>query len=123
MKFDYRSVMVAAKQTLSDFGQTVVLVIPTTGAYNPATSSSTVSEATEDRQAALFDFDRINFGQTLGDGTLIQAGDRRCLMDADGAVPTTFCFVEVAGERYPILDIKMVNPAGTPVLYDMLLRK
>ncbi len=123
MRFDYSSVADTALQVLTDFGQTVVLVLPTTGIYDPATSFAPVSEATEDRQAALFDFERINFGMTLENGTLIQAGDRRCLMDAKGTPPTTACFIEVAGERYPILDIKSTNPAGTPVLYDMLLRK
>ena len=71
----------------------------------------------------LLDFDRVNFGVTLQDGSRIMANDRRCLMDANGSVPTTLDFVEVAGERFPIKVVKALNPAGTPVLYDMLIRK
>jgi hypothetical protein len=123
--FDYSKTAATALRLLERFGQEVNLVIPTGSAtdYDPATSSGTTAEKKEARKAALFDFDRINFGMTLADGSRIQMNDRRCLMAADGTAPTALCFVEVDGERFPIKDIKIVSPAGVPVLYDMLIRK
>ena len=44
-------------------------------------------------------------------------------MGTDGSVPTTFDFVTVGGVKYPIKVVKVLNPAGTPILYDMLIRK
>jgi hypothetical protein len=121
--FNYNKTAATALKLLTRFGRDVTLVTPTASAYDPTTSSGPTTEKKETRKAALFDFDRINFGVSLADGTRIQANDRRCLMDANGTAPTALSFVEVAGERFPVKDIKIVSPAGTPVLYDMLLRK
>lgn len=121
--FDYAKSAATSLRLLTKFGQNVTLTRPTTGAYDPALSTAPVTTVTETRKAVLLDYDRINFGQTLQDGTRIQAGDRRCLMGADGSVPTTLDYVTVGGVKYPIKVVKALNPAGTPVLYDMLIRK
>lgn len=123
MSISYTKLAATAKKLLTNFGQSVTLVIPADGAYDPDTGTGTRGEARESRMAALLDFERINFGMTLQDGSRILANDRRCIMDANGTAPTTHHFVEVAGERFPIKDVKILNPAGTPVLYDLLIRK
>ena len=121
--FDYTKSATTALRLLTRFGQDVTLTRETTGAYDPALSTAPVSTVTETRKAVLLDYDRINFGQTLQDGTRIQMGDRRCLMGADGSEPTTLDYITVGGAKYPIKVVKALNPAGTPVLYDMLIRK
>lgn len=121
--FDYAKSAETALRLLARFGQNVTLVRETTGAYDPALSAAPVTQTTEIRKAALFDYDRINFGQTLQDGTRIQLGDRRCLMGADGSEPTTLDHVVVGGIKYPVKVVKILSPAGTPVLYDMLIRR
>lgn len=121
--FDYAKSATTALRLLARFGQDVTLTHEATGVYDPALGTAPVTVTTETRKAALFDYDRINFGETLQDGTRIQAGDRRCLMGTDGSVPTTFDFVTVSGVKYPIKVVKVLNPAGTPILYDMLIRK
>lgn len=123
MTFDYAKAATTASRLLAQFGQDGVFIVATTGAYDPALSAAPVTETQETRKMVLLDFDRVNFGVTLQDGSRIMANDRRCLMDANGSVPTTLDFVEVAGERFPIKVVKALNPAGTPVLYDMLIRK
>lgn len=121
--FDYANSAATALRLLAKFGQNVTLTRPTTGTYDPALGTAPVTEATETRKAALFDYDRINFGQTLEDGSRIQVGDRRCLMGNDGSAPTTFDFITVGGIKYPVKVVKVLSPAGVPVLYDMLIRK
>lgn len=123
MAFDYAKTAATALRLLTKFGQDVVLTREATGAYDPALSAAPATVTTETRKAAMFDYDRINFGETLQDGTRIQAGDRRCLMGADGSAPTTFDSVTAGGVKYPIKVVKTLSPAGTPVLYDMLIRK
>jgi len=123
MTFDYAKTAATALKLLTRFGQDVTLVMATDGAYDPDLGTSTRTEATETRKAALLDFDRINFGMTLDDGSRVMASDRRCIMDANGTAPTTLDFIEVAGERYPIKALKTLSPAGVPILYDMLIRK
>jgi len=121
--FDYAKTATTAVRLLTKFGQSVTLARRSTGAYDPTLSAAPVTETLETRKAVLLDYDRINFGETLQDGTRIQAGDRRCLMGTDGSAPTNFDAVVVGGERYPIKVVKELNPAGTPVLYDMLIRR
>lgn len=75
------------------------------------------------RRAATFDYPRMNQGQVLAGQTLIQQGDRQCLMDANGAAPTLADHVIVDSIEYVIKDIKTLSPAGTPVLYELQLRK
>lgn len=123
MTFDYAKTADTSLRLLTRFGQNVSLVVATTGAYDPAAGAAPVTEKKETRKAVLLDFDRINFGVTLQDGSRVMANDRRCLMDAKGSAPRIHDFVEVAGERFPIADIKTLSPAGTPILYDMLIRK
>jgi hypothetical protein len=124
MAFDYTKTAATSLRLLTRFGQDVTLVIRTTAAYDPTLlTPAVVTETLQTRKAVLLDYDRINFGETLQDGTRILATDRRCLMDANGTPPTNLDFVDVAGSRYPIKVVKETNPAGTPVLYDMLLRK
>jgi hypothetical protein len=112
-----------AQKLLSKYGQTIVLRVATTGAYNENTLDANVTYADESRKAALFDFDRINFGETFEGTTMILKGDRRCLMDATGTRPKLTDKIVVEGEEFPIHDIKRLSPAGVDVLYDILLRK
>jgi hypothetical protein len=121
--FDYGKTSTTALRLLTKFGQSVILARQSTGTYDPALGAAPVTETLETRKAVLLDYDRINFGETLQDGTRVQAGDRRCLMGTDGSPPTNFDAVIVGSERYPIKVVKELNPAGTPVLYDMLIRK
>jgi len=121
--FDYAKTSATAVRLLTKFGQSVTLARQSTGTYDPTLGAAPVTETLETRKAVLLDYDRINFGETLQDGTRVQAGDRRCLMGADGSPPTNFDAIVVGGERYPIKVVKELNPAGTPVLYDMLIRR
>ena len=108
---------------LTKYGKSVTLRALTPGAYDTATSTVTETATDETRKAAFFDFHRINYGQTLRDGSLIQQGDRQCLLDAIGAAPTLSSRIIDGATDYGIVDIKEINPAGTPILYDMLVRK
>lgn len=111
-----------ALRLLTKYGQSVTLRTYTAGAYDNATGTVTNTTADTTRQAALFDYKSNSYGQTLASGTLIQQGDKKCLMDANAAAPTLADHVIVGSIEYVIKDIQELNPAGTPIIYTLLLR-
>ena len=119
----YAKAAATALRLLTKRGKDVTLRTVTIGAYDPATSSAAETLTDVTRKAIFFDFDRINFGQNVRDGTQIQQGDRQCLMDANGDAPTPTSRIIDGETDYTIVDIKELNPAGTPVLYDLWVRR
>lgn len=119
----YDRAAATALRLLAKYGEDVTLRAYTVGTYDPETGTTTNTTADTARKAATFDYPRLNQGQVLAGQTLIQQGDRQCLMDANGAAPTMADHVIVDSIEYVIKDIKTLSPAGTPVLYELQLRK
>jgi len=103
---------------LTKYGQNVTRRSYTIGTYDPATGSNSNVTVDTTRKGALLDF---GAGQTLERGTLIQGGDKRLLLDSASAPGPQDHFI-VGGIEYVIVSIGEVNPAGTPILYDIHLR-
>lgn len=118
MTFDYAELATTAEELLTEFGQDVTRKSYTAGTYDPATGTTTPTTANTTRKGAMFDF---GAGQTLERGTLIQAGDKRLLVDATATISPQDHFI-VGGEEYVIVSLGEVNPAGTVVLYDLHVR-
>lgn len=118
MTFDYAELATTAEELLTEFGQDVTRTSYTAGTYDPATGATTPTTASTTRKGAIFDF---GAGQTLVRGTLIQAGDKRLLVDVDAAINPQDHFT-VGGKEYVIISVGEINPAGTRVLYDLHLR-
>lgn len=118
MAFDYAEIAANALETLTEFGQDVTRKSFTAGTYDPATGLVTPTTANTTRKGALFDF---GAGQTLERGALIQGGDKRLLVDATATINPQDHFI-IGGVEYVIVSIGEINPAGTPVLYDIHLR-
>lgn len=119
MSFNYAEIAANALETLTEYGQDVTRRSYTAGTYAPATGLVTPTTADTTRKGVLFDF---GAGQTLERGTLIQAGDKRLLLDATATVSPQDHFI-VGGAEYVIVSLGEINPAGTVVLYDIHLRK
>lgn len=118
MSFDYAELATVAASLLADFGQNVILRNYSIGVYDPATGKSTTTTTDSFRKGAPFDF---GAGQTNGTGGLIQAGDKRLLLEP-GTVPSLEDHIIFGGLHYVIKGLGEINPAGTPVLYDLHLR-
>ena len=54
--------------------------------------------------------------------TLIQSGYKQLYMDANGAGPTLSDRVIVNGVEFMIFSIKPLAPAGTTVLYELVIK-
>ena len=120
MTFDYAEIATTSAELLAEFGQEVTLRNVTPGVYNPATSSTSAPTETDVKyKGALFDF---GAGQTMERGTLIQAGDKKLLLDPAAVVDPQDRVLDAAGVVYSIISIGEIKPAGTRVLYNLHLR-
>ena len=118
MSIDYTSIAANALAALTEAGQNVTHRTYTAGTYNPALGSATPATADTTRKGALFDFAA---GKTHERGSLILVGDKRLLLDVTASVSMRDKFV-IGGTEYAIISVGEINPAGTPVLYDIHLR-
>lgn len=116
---DYTSLAGSTLAALTDAGQDVTRRAYTTGAYDTASGTASLTTTDTTRKGVILDF---GAGKTLERGTLIQVGDKRLLLDAEGSVLPDDHFI-IGGAEYTIVSIGEINPAGTPVLYDIHLRK
>lgn len=118
MTFDYADTAELAVEALTEFGAPVVRRVTTAPVYSPATGAASAVQSDLARVGAVFDY---GAGQTQVRGTLIQGGDKRLLLDASGEVLPTDQYV-INGVVYSVVSIGEVNPAGTPVLFDIHVR-
>lgn len=118
MSIDYTSIAENATAALTEAGRDVTHRAYTAGTYSTATGAAAPTTSDSTRKGALFDFAA---GKTHERGTLIQAGDKRLLLDAAATVAMQDKFI-IGGVEYGIVSIGEVNPAGTAVLYDIHLR-
>lgn len=119
----YAEIANTANDLLAEFGQLVTITHTVSGSYNPSTGSVTNTTRTETGVAALLNYPLLRYGINEIEGTQIVAGDKRCLMSPNGITqPSINDTVLANGITYTIKNVKASNPAGTPVLYDLLLR-
>lgn len=121
MAFNYARTAATSARLLAKFGRDVTLrnYSTTTVAYDPSTGTMAPTTSDSTRKGALLDFAA---GQVNGPGGLVQQGDKKLLMEP-GTVPALEDRVLVGTDEYVIKGISEVNPAGTPVIYELHLRK
>lgn len=118
----YDEMAVMALDLITEFGQSVTIRDIAKGVYDPSkggTGADTVSERTA--QGILLDFT----GQEFQTNTLIKVGDRKLKIAAKGLEqpPTLLSKVVVQGRTWSIIPpLKEINPAGTPLLYELQVR-
>ena len=125
MAFDYTETAVDAAEAIEEYGQAVTITHIVPGVYDPATGLVTNTTTTQAGTGAVIEWDARQV-----DGTLIKVGDRRLLLsplNTAGAALTApvlgDTMTDAAGVIYTLVaPLKIVSPAGTPVLYDCNLR-
>lgn len=117
----YGELAEVADELLAEYGQTCSLGVVTTGAYDPATGTASITSAAHTVTAALFDYP-----QKFIDGTMILVGDKRALVSPVGltAEPKPgHTLTDAAGAAYSVINAKATAPAGTAVLWTLQVRK
>ena len=118
----YEEMAVMALEMITEFGQPVIIRATTVGEYDPDAGSAppdTVIEQTA--QGILLDFT----GQEFQNNSLIKQGDKKLKIAAKGLswAPDLLNKVVVQGRTWSIVPpLKEINPAGTPILYELQVR-
>lgn len=118
----YDEMAMMALEMITEFGQSVTIRATTVGEYDPETGSATPDSTKE--QAAkgiLLDFT----GQEFQNNSLIKQGDKKLKIAAQGLewVPDLLNKVIIQGRTWSIVPpLKEVNPAGTPIHYELQVR-
>jgi hypothetical protein len=118
----YDEMAVMALEMITEFGQPVIIRATIAGEYDPDTGTAgpgTVSEQTA--QGILLDFT----GQEFQNNSLIKQGDKKLKLAAKGltSAPSLLSKVIADGKTYTIVPpLKEINPAGTPLLYELQVR-
>lgn len=119
--FDYARSVATATRLITKFGQPMTLAVETEGAYDPATGESPVSSADFAVIGVIFELSGKLIGQSLQNGTLAEADDKQCLLQV-GTIPSLLDKVVVGTTTFLIINVKELNPGGTTVFYDLVLR-
>lgn len=123
-----------ALRLIERFGQTITLRDTVPGEYDPVTGSQTPDvEVDQPAQAILQDYALQQSGMSYAEGTVIKQGDKKILVAAmttdanDEQVqitpPTLTATVIADGATWTIVNIKEINPAGTPLVYELQGRR
>jgi hypothetical protein len=113
---DLRSV---AHRLLTEKGATLSLTQRTSGAYDPNTGAATVTTASHSITAVVLDYP-----QRVIDGTLIQQGDKKVLVSAEGLTvdPDVDDYVVIASTDHRVVRARKISPAGEIVIWELQVR-
>lgn len=117
----YTRAAATSARLLAKYGQPITLRRVSAGTYDANTGVAVPGQTDITRNGALLDF---GAGQTEERGNLIQAFDKRLLLEP-GTPPTLKDRVVISSSaaQYTIVSIGEVNPGGTAALYDIHLRR
>jgi len=121
----YDRMSATALNLIARFGQAITLRDTVPGEYDPVTGGST-PETTVDQpaQAILQDYALQQAGMSYAEGTVIKQGDKKILVAAQGLTPPQLTTTVIAdGATWTIVNIKEINPAGTPLVYELQGRR
>jgi hypothetical protein len=118
----YDEMAVMALEMITEFGQPVTISKTEPGEYDPETGGTSPGATVEQiSQGILLDFT----GQEFQNNSLIKQGDKKLKIAAQGLdwVPDLLNRVIIQGRTWSIVPpLKEVNPAGTPILYELQVR-
>lgn len=118
----YDEMAVMALDMITEFGQPVTISKTEPGEYDPEVGGESPGVTIEQiAQGILLDFT----GQEFQNNSLIKQGDKKLKIAAQGLewVPDLLNKVIIHGRIWSIVPpLKEINPAGTPILYELQVR-
>ena len=115
---NYAAFQQTASWMLSSQGQPVTLT-PPGGTYDVTTSAFTANGVPFQSTGVLIPLSR---GLTHTPGTDIQSGDMQLLLPGTIAAPAIDTRAVINGRIYTIIEVSTVNPAGTAIYHDAIVR-
>lgn len=119
--FDYSKTVITADRLITKFGQDMILGSVTEGDYDPATGDSDTSTIETPVIGVIFELSGRLIGKSLQNGSLAEHNDKQCLLTV-GTSPNLLDKLMFDSKSFVIINIKELNPGGTTVFYDLVLR-
>ncbi len=114
----YRLAAKTARDMIRKFGGPVTLLMPQDESFDPVAGSVTSGTPLERRGKGLL----TGYKDNLVDGTVIQRGDRRLLLEA-GMAPTRTTKIRIGSEIWKVVDVDTIAPGQVTVLYTVQVRR
>lgn len=122
----YDDMAAVALELITEFGQAGTISDVTPGTYDPATGETTGdTPITQTAQMILLDYSLQESGAKYNEGTQVLAGDKKILIAAQGLAwaPMMTSRITADSAVWQVVNIKVSNPAGTPLVYEIHGRK
>jgi hypothetical protein len=114
----YSELADTATEMLTEFGQPCIVTNFESGVEDPNTGVVTQTSSVFTTVGVLLDYDYRNFGDSSESYLQVTKSDKRILVSAVKVINTgDLLFIDNTG--YKAYVVKVVNPAGTRVLYDI----
>lgn len=116
----YDEMAALALELIAEFGQPVTLRNIQAGEYDPDNTAGGDVIIEQTAQGILLDFTGLEFQND----TLIVRGDKKLKVAALGMAwkPKPQIEADVQGKTWTVINFKEINPAGTPILYELQVR-
>ena len=121
----YDRMAATALRLIAQFGQPVTLRDTVAGEYDPIAGGTTPGTVTEQTGSCILqDYSAQEAGAANMAGSNIQMNDKKILIAAKGLTPPTLSTQVIAdGHTWTAVNIKEINPAGTPLVYEIQGRR
>lgn len=122
----YERMAATAIRLITRFGQSGTISDVTPGTYDSATGVTTGdTPISQTAQMILLDYSLQESGAKYNEGTQVLAGDKKILIAAQGLAwaPMMTSRITADGAVWQAVNIKVSNPAGTPLVYEIHGRK
>lgn len=118
MSFDYDAIAGDVTELLAEFGGPLTLRQTRGGTYVDGAMTGTTTTETKGN-GVIVDY---SLGFLAMAGGLVQAADRRCLLEPGVPQPQPDDEIVQGTQTYVVIRVSTVAPAGTVVLYDLQVR-
>lgn len=122
----YDDMAAVALELITEFGQSGTLDDVTPGTYDPLSGTTTGdTPITQPCELILLDYTAQESGAKFNEGSQVLAGDKKILIAASGLTwdPLMTTRITADGDVWQPVNIKVSNPAGTPLVYEIHGRK
>lgn len=113
----YEEEVATAQELIAEAGRDVILLNKQLGTFNPNTNTVDDSVDTLRTVKAVFTL----YQDKEVDGTIIQRGDKRCLVA--GAINPGETVIKDGARQYQIVDVQAVQPGETVILSKLQVRR
>lgn len=122
----YDDMAAVALELITEFGLAGTISDVTPGTYDPESGTGTGdTPISQPAQMILLDYTLQESGAKYNEGTQVLAGDKKILIAAQGLAwaPMMTSRVTADSAVWQVVNIKVSNPAGTPLVYEIHGRK